>query len=221
MSELGTAAAVTYTGLPVSSGGAHSLGRTSSRSAHERTIRFLDQCTAPDGARAYAISFPADRVSPRVAPPVGLRDEVERRFGRAGDIPESRVGDALDFLDEIAPQPTNRYGMASVWLTMRCRFRLLDPATGRPLPGQDPQRFEGVEYAWSVPLGMSTMLLSLHDHATLALDLCIPDPTDDLLRRLIPWLASNLPFRFSPKHWRAWTPTKAGALRDRKLEPFW
>ena len=221
MSQLSAAAAVTYNGLPVSSGGAHSLGRMSRRIAYEKTIGFLDRCTVPDGERTYAISFPADRVFPKVAPPIGLRDQVERRFGRSGEIPEGMIGDALDFLDEIAPQPTNHYGMASVWLTMRCRFRLLDPRTGRPVPGQDPERFGGVEYVWSLPLGASGMLLSLHNQAALAVDLCIPDPTDDLLRRLIPWLAASLPFNFSPKHWRSWTPTRTGSFRGKKLEPFW
>lgn len=221
MSKLGAAAAVTYSGLPISSGGAHSLGRMSRRTAYERTIAFLDQCTVPDAERACAISFVADGVSPRVTPPAGLRDNVERRFGRSGDIPESRIGDALDFMEEIAPQATNVYGMASVWLTMQCRFRLLDPGTGLPLPGQDPRRFGGAEYVWSVPLGESGLLLSLHNQAALAVDLCIPDATEELLRRLIPWLAASLPFKFSPKHWRVWTPTKAGSFRGRRLEPFW
>jgi hypothetical protein len=220
MSEL-VAAAVTYDGLPVSSGGAHSLGRMTRRTAYQRTIRFLDLCTVPDGARAHAITFPADRVLPRVDPPVGLRDQVERRFGRSGEILEDRVEDALAFLDEIAPQALNRYGMASVWLTMRCRFRLLDPETGRPIPGQDPQRFGGVEYARSVPLGTSGILLSLHNQAALSVDFCIPDPTANLLRRLMPWLAAQLPFKFSPKQWRVWTSTKTGTFRGKRLQPFW
>jgi hypothetical protein len=221
VSELGEAAAVTYNGLPVSNGGAHSLGRMSRRTAYETTIGFLDQCTVPDGRRAYVVFFPAVRVSPRVEPPAGLRDQVERRFGRAGEIPEGRIGDALDFLDEIAPQPTNRYGMAWVWVKVQCRFRLLDPGTGRPVPGQDPRRFGGVEYVWSLPLGASRISLSLHNQAALAIDLCIPDPTEDLLRRLIPWLAASLPFKFSSKHWRVWMPTKKGSFRSKRLEPLW
>lgn len=221
MGELGAAAAVTYDGLPVSSGGAHSLGRMSRRTAFERTTRFLDQCTVPDGPRVFAVSFPADRVFPRVEPPPRLRDQVERRFGRSGEIPEGRVDDALDFLDEIAPQPLNRYAMTAVRLTMRCQFDLLDPATGRPISGQEPQRFGGVEYVWSVPLGTSGLLLSLHDHAALAVHFCIPDPTEDLLRRLVPWLEAYLPFKFSPKHWRVWMPTKASSFRSKRLEPFW
>jgi len=221
MNELGAPAAVTYDGLPVSSGGAHSLGRMSRRTANEKTARFLDQCTVPDGARVYTVSFPADRVFPRVEPPPGLRDQVTRRFGRSGEIPASRVDDALDFLDEIAPQPLNRYGMTAVRLTMRCQFRLLDPATGRPVPGQDRQRFGGVQYGGSVPLGTSGLLLSLHNHAALSVDFCIPDPTDDLLLRLLPWLEAYLPFKFSPKHWRVWMQTKTSSFRGKRLEPFW
>lgn len=222
MSELGAAAAVTYEGLPISSGGAHALGRMSRRTAYARTIGFLDACTVADGARDYAMSFPADRVYPTVQPPPGLRERVQRQFGRTGDISDANVGDALDFLDEIAPQPTNNiYGLAAVRLTMRCRFRVLDPGTGRPVPGQDPERFAGAEYARSTPLGTSGMLLSIHNQAALSIDLCIPDATTELLRPLVPWLEANLPFKFSPKHWRVWTPTRTGSFRARKLEPFW
>ena len=42
-----TFAAVTSVGLPISSGGAHSLGRMSRRTAYERTRSFLEACTEP------------------------------------------------------------------------------------------------------------------------------------------------------------------------------
>jgi len=48
-----TPAAVTYVGLPISSGGAHSLGRMSRRAAYQRTIAFLQACTQPVGAIDY------------------------------------------------------------------------------------------------------------------------------------------------------------------------
>jgi hypothetical protein len=41
--------AVTYDGLPVSSGCAHSLGRMTRRAAYDATMSFLRTCTQPVG----------------------------------------------------------------------------------------------------------------------------------------------------------------------------
>lgn len=213
--------AITYIGLPVASGGAHSLGRLSRRDAYQRTTDFLHACTEPVGPNVY--SFRVFDV-PELEPIVRLEQELEVRFGDYLDgpghyraIPERLVGEALDFLDEIDPQPTNRWGMAPIWFWVAADFRILDPATGRPIPGQDPSRFSGAEYDWRVPLGSSRLRLILHNQAQIGIELCLPDADKDALGRLIPWLQQHLPFRLSPKHWRAWTPTKSGGFMARRL----
>lgn len=211
----GTPAAVTYIGLPISSGGAHSLGRMSRRVAYERTTAFIHACTQPLDPIEYRFDVPdVPGLRPDVRLRLGLK--VRRRFGD-GHVPEDRVPEALDFLDEIDPQPTNKWGMAPVWFWASCRFLILDPSTGRPLSGQDPGRFHGVDYEWKVPLGTSAVHLTLHDHATLGIELCIPDADDEVLRRVVPWLQGYLPFKFSPKHWREWTPTQTGSFKVRKM----
>lgn len=216
--------AVTYDGLPISSGGAHSLGRLSRREAYARTTSFLRTCTEPAGPREYW--FAVNSV-PELRPVRRLEKELERRFGkREGflwikdqrlDIAAERVAEALDFLDEIDPQPTNRWGMAPIWFWVTTKFRILDPATGQPLPGQDPDRYRGNEYEWGLPLGTSSLRLILHNRAQLGINLCIPDADDDLLRRAVPWLQQHLPCRLSQKHWTAWTPTRSGSFKARRM----
>jgi hypothetical protein len=208
------ATAVTYVGLPISSGGAHSLGRMSRRVAHERTIAFLQACTQTVEAIAY--SFAVIDV-PELAPIPHLERELLRRFGNYKSVQEPRVEDALIFLDEIDPQPTNRWGLAPVWFTATSHFLILDPATAEPMPGQDPDRFLGVEYEWGVPLGSSLLRLSLHNQAVLAIDLCMPDADEEALRRIVPWLQQHLPCKLSSNHWRAWTPTKTASFKARRL----
>jgi hypothetical protein len=198
-------AAVTYVGLPVSSGGGHSLGRMSRPAAYEKTREFLRTCTQP----VAPISFAFAVYTRFELPPVPtLERELGRRFGSYDSIPEDRVPEALALLDEIDPQPANPYGMVPIWFRMRSAFRILDRETKSPLPGQDPSRFGGVDYAEGVPLGSSGLALSLHSSAVLSMNLCIPEASDRLLRSLIPWLQDNLPCKLSPKHWRAWTPTR-------------
>lgn len=207
-------AAVTYVGLPISSGGAHSLGTMSRRVAYERTMTFLRTCTQPAGPISY--SFGVNDV-PELRPIPQLERELKRRFGSYASIPAERVGDALDFLDEIHPQPTNRWGMAPIWFWSTSAFRILDAATGEPVPAQDPGRFRGVEYAFGVPLGSSGLRLILENTARIGIEMCLPYPDDALLRRVVPWLQHHLPCKLSAKQWRAWTPTKTGSFKSRRM----
>jgi len=165
--------AVTYVGLPVSSGGGHSLGRMSRRTAYERTHSFLEVCTEPVGAIRHFFRL---YDPPGLTPIPRFQSELARRFGvdgtepanRVEDVPaisERQVGDALDFLDDIDPQPANRWGFAPVWFWTTANFRILDPTTGHALPGQDPDRFHGTEYEYRVPLGTSGLRLRLSNNA--------------------------------------------------------
>jgi hypothetical protein len=183
------------------------------RVAYERTMSFLRTCTQPDGPVSYRFDIP-DSVELR---PVPLELELRRRFGKYHSIDVARVGDALAYLDDIDPQAANEWGMAPVSFTVSSSFEILDPATGQPLPAQDPGRFRGVEYEFGVPLGTSGIRLMLENYAKIAIELCIPYPDEALLRRVVPWLQRHLPCRLSPNQWRAWTPTKTDSFKGRKM----
>src|SRR5262245_35291691 len=118
--------AVTYVGLPIGSGGAHSLGRTPRRVAYERTASFLQQCTIP--VRAPEFAFDVQDV-PELPRNRSLERALQEAFGRGRHVVvhEARVGDALNFLDSIDPQPTNQWGMPPIWFTWTVHFQILDP----------------------------------------------------------------------------------------------
>jgi hypothetical protein len=218
--------AVTYDGLPISSGGAHSLGRMSRREAFDRTSQFLATRTeVVDRIDSY---FVANDV-PDLGRVRQLEHELERRFGtRRGflqpkpgriDVESDRIWDALDYLDEIDPQPTNRWGMAPIWFWMSAKVRILDPTTGRPLPGQDPGQYGGVWYAAGVPLGTSDVRLILHNTAQLGINLCITKTDEPALGKIVPWLQQALPCKLSTRHWLGWSATKTGSFRGRRYDP--
>jgi hypothetical protein len=218
--------AITYVGLPISSGGAHHLGRISRRVAHARTLTFLETCTELVGSLDYSLSV---LEVPKLGPIPSLEKKVEQRFGRSRGavgnarnhvpIPRARAAEVLDFLDQIDPQPTNQWGMAPIWFWAVCKFRILDPDTRLPLRGQDSERYDGIEYAWKSPLGTSGLRLILNKDAAIGIDLCIPSADDDVFRRVAPWLQEYLPFKFSTRHWRVWTATKSGSFKARKYAP--
>jgi hypothetical protein len=186
----------------------------SRRDAYERTMAFLGTCVELDRPPVHTFNLPH---VPGMARATDLESLVKRQFGEDRPIPASRVAEALAFLDEIDPQPVNPWGMVPVWFWTVATFRILDPATGRPIPGQDTKRFKGTTYSPGVVLGESDLRLILSDKAVLGINLCVPDADEALLRRVVPWLQEHLPFRFSSKQWRVWTPTKTGTLKVRKL----
>jgi hypothetical protein len=208
--------AVTYVGLPIGSGGAHSLGRMSRRVAYERTTSFLETCTELVSPNKY--TFEVHEV-PELPRQLDLEVELERRFGQGKRVavPANRVDEALELLDDIYPQHTNQWGMAPIWFRAKSSFRIVDPGTGQVLPGQNTERFAGAEYVWRVPLGTSDLSLILDNSARLGIDLCIPDANGELLQRTVPWLQDHLPFKMSAKQWRSWKPTKSGSFKSRRM----
>lgn len=95
----------------------------------------------------------------------------------------------------------------------------MTPRPDRSSPARTPGRYAGVEYVWSVPLGTSSLSLSIHKSASPAINLCIPDADDELLHRIVPWPQDYLPFKMSAKQWRTWTPTKTGSFKSRRIPP--
>lgn len=211
--DLASAAAFTYVGLPIGSGGAHGLGRMSHAKAYAVTEQFIEKCTTVTQRDEPLLKL---QQVPELDVPESITTAVREVFGGpSGGRTSAERG--IRFLEEIAPQPTNAWGMAPVWLFSQATVQINDPATGAPLSGQDPAAFNGVEYVWSVPLGRSHVRLILNNRASLAVELCVPNSDPNVLRRVVPWLQENLPFRFSAKHWRAWIPTNSGTFVARKM----
>lgn len=212
--------AITYEGLPISSGGAHGLGRIGLRDAYEQTTSFIDSCmklVAPRGQAFYFQHVPELPDFPDWEP------LFREKFGGGRDrriaVLDSQVDAAMEFLEQVDPQPKNRWGMAPLWFITSWRVQVLDPATREPFPGQDSSRFSGVPYDAAVALGESRLSLMLSNRASLGVALCLPDMDDSRLPEVVSWLQEHAPFRFSSKHWRQWTPTKSGSFRAKKLIP--
>ena len=215
--------AVTYDGLPVSAGGAHGLGRISARQAWASWTRFLDACTEAAPIEAW-FEFPR---TPQLTLDPGVARLIESEFPRGGppsrrrEVPGDRVDDALALFESIEPLPTNRWGMAAVWLWCTAEIRLRRPEGPGVWPGQDPALFGNFVTPTGVRLGTSSTRLVLHARRSLGLALSIPLATDADLARLGPWLEAALPVRLSPNHWSRWTLTgDATSYRGRRIRPL-
>lgn len=162
---------VVYDGLPISSGGAHGLGRMSARDALGSWLRFLDvrSVAEPVTARFEFPQTPGLRVERRVV------RAIEDAFGQSSmrlttrvlgqppmsvDVPAPRFRDAIALLESLEPQPTNEWGMAPVWLWFTADFQMRSPNSPGVWPGQDPANFGNFQTPAGVLLGAcSTRLI--------------------------------------------------------------
>lgn len=149
-----------------------------------------------------------------------VKTKIGKAFPAAGNrypVPFEKVNDALDLLVALEPQPTNRWGMAPVWLRFSCGFAVKRP-DGEVWPDQDPTLFGSFETPTGVRLGTSFTNLSLQAKRSMALLLSVPNASDTDLVELVPSLQSDLPFQLSRKHWSRWTLTNNGrTYRGRRL----
>ena len=212
--------AVTYVGLPLGSGASHTLRKVGLRDAYRRTQAFVDACMDPVTPRTQFLTFVRVPELPEL-PEWAHRiwDRFGRGDGRRVPIADSDVDDAISFLEEVDPQPHNRWGMSPLWMFTNWKVALLDPPTGKPFPGQDPTRYPQCNYD-GLSLGESSVQLVLSNKAAVSAKLCFPDLDDARLRKILPTFQANAPFKFSSKHWRRWTPTKTGSFRSKTIMPI-
>lgn len=205
-----TESAVTYDGLPIGRGGAHALGRISGRDALAAWLRFLDLRTEPAPIQAW-FDFPTTpglSVDPDVVRLVESEFPLDPARRHRAPVPFDRAEQAVALLESIEPQPTNRWGMAPVWLWFTAAFRIRSPTGPGLWPGQDPALFGDFETPAGIVLGTSSTRLALHAKCLMGLRLSIPLATDGDLATMAPWLQEALPMRLSSKHWARWVLTK-------------
>jgi hypothetical protein len=193
----------------------------SCQEAYERIINFLTECSQLTEPLSFTYRvFQLDKhltsdIENSLQVMFGLGQLIGQNL--TYKVPTNKVSEALDFLERISPQVLNSYGFASTWFWLGSRFLILDPQTKQPLLGQDPNCFSGKEYEYGVALGSSALHLILENKAKVGIELCLPEADDDLLQRVVPWLQSYLPFKFSAKQWRKWVVTKKGSYRKQKI----
>lgn len=208
-----------YDGLPISSGGAHALGRISARDSFSAWLGFLDKRTEASPISCW-FSFP---VTPGLTADPGVAQLIMQEFPGGHDrhpVPWDRVDDALSVFESLEPLPANQWGMAPVWLWFNADFRLRLPGGQGLWPGQDPGRFGHFVTPAGVRLGASSTRLILEAKRSMGLSLSIPRASDADLVEMVPWLQAALPMRLSSRHWTRWILTKnKRSYRGRKIAP--
>lgn len=215
-------ALIVYDGMPVSSGGAHHLGRRPPSQIWTQLSGFLDDCADSIGpSETMVLVYEAVG---RSAPPIqSAKTSATTLFGRphsriaASDIREhswlfdpDRLPDALEWLAEQQPVPSLATGSCFV-VSIQVRFRLKDSESGELLPFQDAESYGHQQLRHGLLLGESILYARLGLKSTCSLTLCLPyvDVSSEFLR-LAGAIQRRLPFTLSAKHWTRWQLNSTG-----------
>ncbi len=212
---------ITYDGLPISSGGAHTI-RTRGVTDGVAAVRgFLSACTTnPDPEFLHV------EVSQGGSLPPSLSKSLRKEFRHLGWWPiKSRIGStvtrkwrlplaefeaACAVLERHRPLPQSKDGWPAAFVGASWRFAFIDAETGQVLPHQGPDAYVEERPSSMRRIGESTLYARFSEKTTVSVFLALPfeDAGEDA-RRFVGTLQDHFPTRFSSKHWRLWRLNKA------------
>jgi hypothetical protein len=225
-------ALVTYDGLPVSSGGGHSLRTRSAGNAFSQVMQFFASCTEPSQPVRFSVeSITGDDIPTGFSAP--LLRELTQRYGAAtvrslgGDrshswvVGEGDVASLLSMIESLSPLPVHPYKLQPISLNALSFFKLTSPNGGAPYPFQEAACCLNFQPGFGQQLGVSQAYARISERSTLSLFLNFPFPIDsDELTLAVDAVQESLPFQLSKAHWKQWTLTKRGdKYLGRKVSP--
>ncbi len=214
-------AAITYDGLPISSGGAHTL----------RTRGFIAGCKALQSF-ATAVSLTPFPTTIAVEVLVGTGVPVEFTSSLSSNLDLSltkttarRVGEyvahqwaveptsleaIVDTLEKVRPIPKTEYAGHAALVHATWNIVLLD-SSRRPLPYQGKEHYLGFDCDSQRFLGQSFVYARISEITTAHLFLSLPyEDVNSDVQRLAAQIQTHFPARLSSSHWKIWRLAKNG-----------
>jgi len=203
---------ITYEGLPINSGGAHSLGKQSVDKIYADTNTFLTTYTTNPKPKEIELIFYSSIKGEYKTFPILF--DLMKTFGyfpkwSSYDFPgkkqrlwswtinENQLETAKAFLKKYENLPDNEYGpiiLSSLW-----HFKFIDNKTKQILPDQN------VIPTVDKRQHNSQLYLRLGKKSTMAVWFAFPfSLIDQDKKQYLDNLSKSLPFKLSEKHWRQW-----------------
>ncbi|MEO1032131.1 MAG: hypothetical protein AAFX55_12035 [Bacteroidota bacterium] len=212
---------ISYEGLPIHSGGAHSIGKKSPKASYTQTLDFLN--VFADNTQAESIELTLYESEKKEYSALKLLTKLTMKFG----IPKTRndswlrtwtwrltekdIEKELKILDLNNELPANPAG--PIVFNFCWNFHFKDPYTNRVLPNQEliPELDSRIKN--------SQIYLRLSKKSTISVWFALPfEKMGTYESEFIKALTSHLPFKTSDKHWRIWNKSDKGHWTPRKLE---
>lgn len=206
---------MTYDGLPIAAGGAHTLRSRGFREAWTQIEHFLRRCSDFDRPQQIVIEViegggaPAAFVTP-------LKRQFSRQFTK---VRSRRIGaavghqwsadgaDLVALLGEMeAVRPIPDVEFAPLTLNVTAAFRFVDPWTRELLPFQNPADYLRQDAGNRHLLGASSAFARLSTRSTLSAFFSLPFPESSAeCLAYVEFLREHAPVQLSDRHWTAWT----------------
>jgi len=216
---------ISYDGLPIKSGGAHSLGNKSIDKIYSEATAFIHTFTNSDNPKAINITFYTSQNRSYKTLPIlwdltkclgipsynswDLGTVKQRLFTWKLKISEIQKG--FQILEKYMDLPDNPYG--PVVLSMFWKFHFIDKGTKKVLPDQD--KIPEIDFRQE----NSQLYLRLGQRSTVSVWFAFPFSSyDRYASDYINSLAEYLPFKLSKNHWRIWKLSKNGNWIPNKIE---
>ena len=212
---------ISYEGLPINSGGAHSVNRKSERMTYELTLNFLNLFA--DKTQPKSIDLTLFESEKKEYSALKLLPKLTLKFG----IPKTRNDgwlrtwtwklcekdidngfEKLELNNELPNNPAGPLSLNFIW-----NFHLKDPNTNQILPNQE--LIPELDFR----INNSQIYLKLSKKSTISVWFAFPfDKIGKYEMEYIKQLKSKLPFQTSDKHWRIWKKSENGNWTPRKIE---
>jgi len=213
--------AITYDGLPISSGGAHSLRQKGFVNTFEALQGFVDLLSLEQEASSVTLEL-FDLGSEGYTYFLSLSSEFDEKYNRKqgrqiGDyhgsqweVEPPKLSPLIHDLEGLRPIPNA--GHAGRSLVVHAYWNLVfADSNGNQLPFQSRKEYLQFDIDFQRYLGESFIYARISETSTAHLYLSLPfEEVNDEARLLVNRIQEHFPARLSTKHWKRWTLTKNG-----------
>ncbi len=213
--------AITYDGLPISSGGAHSLRQKGFVKTFEALQKFVDSISLEreatsvtlelfdvgGGSYTYFLSLSSefdDKYCKKEGRQIGDYD------GSQWEVKPTELRPLIQDLERLRPIPNAGYAGRSLVVHVYWKLVFVD-SRGDQFPFQSRHDYGQFDVDFQRYLGESFIYSRISETSTAHLFLSLPfeEPTDEAIQ-LVARIQEDFPARLSSKHWKRWTLTKRG-----------
>lgn len=213
--------AITYDGLPISSGGAHSLRHKGFVKTFEALQNFVNSISLQREASSVTLEL-FDPGNGGYTHFLALTSEFDFKFGRkqVRQIGEYRgyqwevnpidLRPLISELERLRPIPNAGYAGRSLVVHVYWNLVIAD-SLGVPLPFQTRDEYLKYDIDFKRYLGESFMYARISETSTANLFLSLPfEEVTESAIELVKRIQEHFPARLSSKHWKRWTLAKNG-----------
>ncbi len=211
---------VTYDGLPLSSGGAHSLRQKGLVKSFEALQEFVNAVSFE--RNPFSVTLELIDSGGSLSHFMALKSEFDDKYtqkegrtigeyyGHQWEIDPAMLRSLIFDLETLRPIPTVGYAGRSLVVHVYWNLVFID-TQGNQLPFQSRNDYLQFDVDFQRYLGESFMYSRISETSTAHLFLSLPfEEANDEATLLVKRIQKDFPTRLSSKHWKRWTLTKNG-----------